>query len=49
MMCNTAALQVNLDLGPGGRCERWRLAHALGPTVVACFANSPFGVAGRGR
>ena len=42
MMCNTAALQVNVDLGPDP-AARWRLAHALGPTLVACFANSPFG------
>lgn len=42
MMCNTAALQVNLDLGPVP-ADRWRLVHALGPTMVACFANSPFG------
>lgn len=46
MMCNTAALQVNVDLGPGDPATRWRLAHALGPTLVACFANSPFGAAG---
>ena len=49
MMCNTAALQVNVDLGPDP-ATRWRLAHALGPTLVACFANSPFGAeAGTGR
>lgn len=46
MMCNTAALQVNVDLGPGDPCGRWRLAHAIGPTMVACFANSPFGEEG---
>ncbi|MCB1007245.1 MAG: hypothetical protein KDB35_23880, partial [Acidimicrobiales bacterium] len=50
MMCNTAALQVNLDLGPGDPAVRWRRAHALGPTLVALFANSPFGAeAGVGR
>ena len=50
MMCNTAALQVNVDLGPGDPCGRWRLAHAIGPTMIACFANSPFGEdAGTGR
>lgn len=49
MMCNTAALQINVDLGPDP-AARWRLAHALGPTLVACFANSPFGAeAGAGR
>lgn len=50
MMCNTAALQVNLDLGPGDPALRWRRAHAVGPTLVALFANSPFGTeAGVGR
>ena len=49
MMCNTAALQVNVDLGPDP-CVRWRRAHALGPTLIATFANSPFGTeAGVGR
>jgi len=38
MMANTAALQVNVDLDPGLR--RWRLANALGPPLVAAFANS---------
>lgn len=46
MMCNTAALQINVDLGPGDPSGRWRLAHAIGPTMVACFANSPFGEEG---
>ncbi len=42
MMCNTASVQVNLDLGdPAGLARRWRLAHALGPVLVAAFANSP--------
>lgn len=50
MMCNTAALQVNVDLGPGDPGVRWRRAHALGPTLIAMFANSPFGAeAGVGR
>ena len=50
MMCNTAALQVNVDLGPGDPAIRWRRAHALGPTLVSLFANSPFGTeAGVGR
>lgn len=35
MMCNTAALQVNVDLTP----ERWRRAHAVGPALVAAFAG----------
>lgn len=42
MMCNTASLQVNVDNGPAaGMAARWRLAHALGPVLVATFANSP--------
>lgn len=42
MMCSTAALQVNLDLGDrddGG--GRWSLAHAVSPVLAAAFANSP--------
>lgn len=40
MMCCTASIQVNLDLGerPG---DRWERAHALGPVLLAAFANSP--------
>jgi glutamate--cysteine ligase len=41
MMCNTAALQVNLDLGPDGGCARWALLDAVGPALAATFANSP--------
>jgi glutamate--cysteine ligase len=41
MMCNTAALQVNVCLGDARMTDRWRLAHALGPTLIASFANSP--------
>ncbi|MBV8980783.1 MAG: ergothioneine biosynthesis glutamate--cysteine ligase EgtA [Acidimicrobiia bacterium] len=43
MMSSTAALQVNLGLGDSEGCaeERWLLAHTLGPTLVASFANSP--------
>ena len=42
MMCGTASLQVNLDLGdPVDLPRRWRTAHALGPVLVAAFANSP--------
>ncbi|HZC26305.1 MAG TPA: ergothioneine biosynthesis glutamate--cysteine ligase EgtA [Actinopolymorphaceae bacterium] len=43
MMCSTAAIQVNLDAG-GDRADvarRWRLLHAIGPALVAAFANSP--------
>jgi glutamate--cysteine ligase len=42
MMCGTASVQVNLDLGDEAAvARRWRLAHALGPVLVAAFANSP--------
>jgi glutamate--cysteine ligase len=43
MMCGTAALQVNLDVGADTAdvARRWRLLHAVGPTLVAAFANSP--------
>jgi len=42
MMTSTASVQVNIDAGPaGGWAERVRLAHALGPTLVAIAANSP--------
>lgn len=42
MMCNTAAVQVNLDIGAADAVgTRWRLAHSLGPLLVASFANSP--------
>jgi glutamate--cysteine ligase len=47
MMCSTAALQVNVDAGPAaGWVDRWRLAHALGPMLLATFAASPV-LAGR--
>jgi glutamate--cysteine ligase len=43
MMCSTAAVQVNVGLGPAHQvAARWRLAHAIGPTMVAAFANSPW-------
>ncbi|UQX11200.1 ergothioneine biosynthesis glutamate--cysteine ligase EgtA [Candidatus Mycobacterium methanotrophicum] len=42
MMTSTASVQVNLDAGPAsGWADRVRLAHALGPTLVAITANSP--------
>ncbi|MDQ4089067.1 MAG: ergothioneine biosynthesis glutamate--cysteine ligase EgtA [Actinomycetota bacterium] len=42
MMCGTASIQVNLDLGDAAHMvRRWRVAHALGPVLVAAFANSP--------
>jgi glutamate--cysteine ligase len=46
MMCGTASVQVCLDAGDEGPGEsgyraRWRLLHAIGPVLVAAFANSP--------
>ncbi|MET9802551.1 ergothioneine biosynthesis glutamate--cysteine ligase EgtA [Streptomyces sp. NPDC006368] len=46
MMRDSAALQISLDAGyeepgPLGFARRWRLAHALGPVLIAAFANSP--------
>lgn len=42
MMCSTASMQVCLDAGEGEDvARRWRAAHALGPALVALFANSP--------
>jgi ergothioneine biosynthesis glutamate--cysteine ligase EgtA len=45
MMCSTASVQVCVDAGiETGRTGfrfRWRLMHALGPVLVAAFANSP--------
>lgn len=48
MMRATAALQINLDLGPPQLAERrWRLAHAAAPVLIAAFANSPGECSGR--
>jgi glutamate--cysteine ligase len=46
MMCATASVQVCLDAGDEGDGQsgyrwRWRLLHAIGPVLVAAFANSP--------
>ena len=42
MMTSTASVQVNVDAGPADRwADRVRLAHALGPTMIAIAANSP--------
>ncbi len=46
MMCNTASVQVCLEAGPDvpgprGYRARWQLSHAIGPVLVAAFANSP--------
>jgi len=41
MMTSTAGLQVCLDAGTLERvAERWRAVHALGPPLLAAFANS---------
>lgn len=41
MMCSTAGLQVCLDAGPAGElATRWAAVHALGPPLLALFANS---------
>lgn len=42
MMTSTASIQVNLEAGLRQQwAERVRLAHALGPTMIAVAANSP--------
>lgn len=43
MMCSTASVQVCLDIGADHDDVRlrWELANALGPVLVASFANSP--------
>lgn len=43
MMCSTASVQVNLDAGtdPADVARRWRVLDAVGPVLVAAFANSP--------
>ena len=42
MMTSTASVQVNVEAGPRGTwADRVRLAHALGPTMIAIAANSP--------
>lgn len=46
LLCSTASVQVNVDAGDGsdgwrGRRRRWALSNALGPVLMAMFANSP--------
>lgn len=42
MMCATAALQVCVDTGEREQlAARWAALHAMGPAMVALFANSP--------
>jgi glutamate--cysteine ligase len=41
MMCSTAGLQVCLDAGPADQvATRWATVGALGPPLIAAFANS---------
>jgi glutamate--cysteine ligase len=41
-MCATAAVQVTLDSGEAGAvADRWAALHAVGPVLLAAFANSP--------
>jgi glutamate--cysteine ligase len=41
-MCSTAAVQVCVDAGEGADVAlRWEALHALGPVLLAAFANSP--------
>jgi glutamate--cysteine ligase len=41
-MCSTAAVQVCLDAGEVHEvASRWAALHALGPVLLAAFANSP--------
>ncbi len=46
MMCSTASVQICVDAGEengaaAGFRWRWQLLHAIGPVLVAAFANSP--------
>ena len=42
MMCSTASVQVCVDAGEKrDTAARWRAVHAVGPALVALFANSP--------
>ena len=41
-MCSTTAVQVCLDVGTAADLPlRWETLHALGPVLLAAFANSP--------
>jgi glutamate--cysteine ligase len=42
MMCSTAAVQPCYDLGEQSELwRRWTVLHAVGPVLLAAFANSP--------
>ncbi|MGI9018211.1 MAG: glutamate-cysteine ligase family protein [Euzebya sp.] len=50
LMCASASVQINLDLGPPAVAwDRWLVANLAAPAIVATFANSPTAevVAGR--
>lgn len=50
LMCASASLQINLDLGPPAlAADRWLVANLAAPIVVATFANSPTNEAVNGR
>ena len=51
MMCSTASVQVNLDVGapPTTSTPAGTRAHDLGPVLAARFANSPFDARGARR
>jgi glutamate--cysteine ligase len=41
-MCSTAAVQVCVDAGEAHEVgDRWAVLHAVGPVLLAAFANSP--------
>lgn len=44
MMCSTASVQITVEAGQRETdiAPTWDLLHALGPTLVAMFAHSPF-------
>jgi glutamate--cysteine ligase len=46
LMRNSAAVQVNLDVGDLDVDTRWQRIHDLAPVLAAAFANSPFTVTG---
>lgn len=50
LMCASASLQINLDLGPPAMAvDRWLVANLAASLVVATFANSPTSEAVNGR
>lgn len=49
MMCNTAAVQVNISHDPGGEPLRWLALNRLAPVLAALSARSPGCDSGGGR